>query len=147
CHTVFVCVMIRRPPRSTLSPYTTLSRSGREREVRERERERGRERDLGCLCRSEEHTSELQLHLNLVCRLLLEKKDCSVRGWSSGGMRRVCTSGACQCDVYVGEACVVMREVDGCLRDVGRRRAAAVFLNDAAPPEIYPLPLHDALPI
>src|SRR5438477_1425615 len=70
--------MIRRPPRSTLFPYTTLFRSAR-----------------GCLAsccfarcclarcclarcclarRSEEHTSELQSHVNLVCRLLLEKK-------------------------------------------------------------------------
>src|SRR5260370_19018395 len=91
--------MIRRPPRSTLFPYTTLFRSG------------GRARNLGVLAlfrferavdqkadhphhavhgsadfvahvgdeirtpmRSEEHTSELQSHLNLVCRLLLEKK-------------------------------------------------------------------------
>src|SRR4029077_21292782 len=66
-------LMIRRPPRSTLFPYTTLFRS-----------------DRGTMCpvkvggkvncarktyiRSEEHTSELQSHLNLVCRLLLEKK-------------------------------------------------------------------------
>src|SRR5260370_14955468 len=83
----FFFLMIRRPPRSTLFPYTTLFRSGQ-----------------ACLCvsirppcsrshwrsqpvpprlkgpisasrsRSEEHTSELQSHLNLVCRLLLEKK-------------------------------------------------------------------------
>src|SRR4030066_901632 len=73
----FVCLlfflMIRRPPRSTLFPYTTLFRSV----------------TVDCRCssnyrcgfavnkarnRSEEHTSELQSHLNLVCRLLLEKK-------------------------------------------------------------------------
>src|SRR5260370_26114703 len=83
--------MIRRPPRSTLFPYTTLFRSelvpriqrhvgpshrlGHEvldlfqQRVRLRRVERAAETD-----RSEEHTSELQSHLNLVCRLLLEKK-------------------------------------------------------------------------
>src|SRR4051812_49637272 len=79
--------MIRPPPRSTLFPYTTLFRSGTEREI-------GHEmpvhdvqmqpvgpalRRRGALTahvgqRSEEHTSELQSHVNLVCRLLLEKK-------------------------------------------------------------------------
>src|SRR5256885_12529747 len=84
--------MIRRPPRSTLFPYTTLFRSeggggwreislgvdrhdrrlGRAVEFRDLcERRRGR---LGQGMRSEEHTSELQSPCNLVCRLLLEKK-------------------------------------------------------------------------
>src|SRR5690242_21507477 len=92
--------MIRRPPRSTLFPYTTLFRSidagfqvveggrgaERHRLVRtapdtKRERPRRTADDIGrrrghCLggLRSEEHTSELQSHVNLVCRLLLEKK-------------------------------------------------------------------------
>src|SRR2546430_7350637 len=72
--------MIRRPPRSTLFPYTTLFRSGRARlpVCRESEKEprpaivpvrAGRAPP-----RSEEHTSELQSQSNLVCRLLLEKK-------------------------------------------------------------------------
>src|SRR2546426_4834357 len=78
--------MIRRPPRSTLFPYTTLFRSAAE-------RERGDARGDGPLAhahrdgaaglgvlppherRSEEHTSELQSPCNLVCRLLLEKKN------------------------------------------------------------------------
>src|SRR5260370_16134687 len=92
--------MIRRPPRSTLFPYTTLFRSDRveprvgrqlvfvagrarhgapgqsrdlldPRAVRRRLQRRG---DEPVDARSEEHTSELQSHLNLVCRLLLEKK-------------------------------------------------------------------------
>src|SRR5256885_13087803 len=70
--------MIRRPPRSTLFPYTTLFRSQRQDAVRRRgrlslqRRERvGRRPEL---VRSEEHTSELQSPCNLVCRLLLEKK-------------------------------------------------------------------------
>src|SRR6202022_4840489 len=69
----FFFLMIRRPPRSTLFPYTTLFRS------------HAGDRDLGGthqeqvfifqrVDRSEEHTSELQSHSDLVCRLLLEKK-------------------------------------------------------------------------
>src|ERR1039457_7328467 len=66
-------LMIRRPPRSTLFPYTTLFRSvlaqllfhGKEQVAQETTRRDGR---------SEEHTSELQSPCNLVCRLLLEKK-------------------------------------------------------------------------
>src|SRR4029434_11324828 len=70
-------LMIRRPPRSTLFPYTTLFRSSFVKVF------------LVCVCvsvcvcihaRSEEHTSELQSHLNLVCRLLLEKNThCATR--------------------------------------------------------------------
>src|SRR2546430_8916677 len=78
--------MIRRPPRSTLFPYTTLFRSARD-DVLEREValkflpelvffDRGLLNDLKRETnrRSEEHTSELQSQSNLVCRLLLEKK-------------------------------------------------------------------------
>src|ERR1022692_2648649 len=63
--------MIRRPPRSTLFPYTTLFRS-RAARVGRRCRRIGRHR--AGRYRSEEHTSELQSPCNLVCRLLLEKK-------------------------------------------------------------------------
>src|SRR2546426_6691054 len=88
--------MIRRPPRSTLFPYTTLFRShraigpGESRASRPRRGDRARTRDGnpaagrgrqgregwagGSWRRSEEHTSELQSPCNLVCRLLLEKK-------------------------------------------------------------------------
>src|ERR1017187_10589337 len=64
-------LMIRRPPRSTLFPYTTLFRSGRA--VCDYE-EAGWQTGLFVDCRSEEHTSELQSPMYLVCRLLLEKK-------------------------------------------------------------------------
>src|SRR5207237_4041666 len=64
--------MIRRPPRSTLFPYTTLFRSRPGRGDHAAVGSRGRITPMGG--RSEEHTSELQSHLNLVCRLLLEKK-------------------------------------------------------------------------
>src|SRR5260370_29756200 len=85
--------MIRRPPRSTLFPYTTLFRSTREGHVGPAVHRRDLEPhdlvegvdhllhpqvadalDEIVRLRSEEHTSELQSHLNLVCRLLLEKK-------------------------------------------------------------------------
>src|SRR5947209_12763867 len=69
--------MIRRPPRSTLFPYTTLFRSyhrpGR-RHLSPLARLERRLRRLRQLVRSEEHTSELQSRQYLVCRLLLEKK-------------------------------------------------------------------------
>src|SRR2546430_9674977 len=67
--------MIRRPPRSTLFPYTTLFRSQRREPIRHEhvaDRHRAWVRRYGP--RSEEHTSELQSQSNLVCRLLLEKK-------------------------------------------------------------------------
>src|SRR5438876_6536098 len=81
----FFFLMIRRPPRSTLFPYTTLFRSGvagnenfRALEHGEKRREGRRRRQHRCvrrrLPRSEEHTSELQSPVHLVCRLLLEKK-------------------------------------------------------------------------
>src|SRR5688572_31227299 len=80
--------MIRRPPRSTLFPYTTLFRSPPPPPPPPGPRPRGREGcgvgvgvssvvlgvGLSVFCRSEEHTSELQSQSNLVCRLLLEKK-------------------------------------------------------------------------
>ena len=81
---VFFFLMIRRPPRSTLFPYTTLFRSDpvpmtgvktwallRGSAPLQRPGPDDRGQDLG---RSEEHTSELQSHSDLVCRLLLEKK-------------------------------------------------------------------------
>src|SRR2546428_6233310 len=86
--------MIRRPPRSTLFPYTTLFRSRdsiaqlqadftwradaakHRRELEQCRRDQSRSL-LRCLQRSEEHTSELQSRSDLVCRLLLEKKKIS----------------------------------------------------------------------
>src|SRR2546428_5245599 len=81
---IFFFLMIRRPPRSTLFPYTTLFRSPRE--VLEYARGDAEVIDVGKVpgrqyvgqpeinWRSEEHTSELQSRSDLVCRLLLEKK-------------------------------------------------------------------------
>src|SRR5260370_23036909 len=82
--------MIRRPPRSTLFPYTTLFRS---REFPRSSVSRSPSHsgpDSARWERSEEHTSELQSHLNLVCRLLLEKKKNHgrLRGWLGNRIRR-----------------------------------------------------------
>src|SRR5258705_4894238 len=69
--------MIRRPPRSTLFPYTTLFRSTTRQPAASKAGSRsGRRPACRCssTCRSEEHTSELQSLRHLVCRLLLEKK-------------------------------------------------------------------------
>src|SRR6202522_58190 len=79
----FFFLMIRRPPRSTLFPYTTLFRSFRHSsQSRFRARYPHRRRGLRWQSRSEEHTSELQSPQNLVCRLLLEKK--IFQTWISG---------------------------------------------------------------
>src|SRR2546430_14941203 len=69
----FFFLMIRRPPRSTLFPYTTLFRSLHLLRS-DNFKSRNRARAAGHRQRSEEHTSELQSQSNLVCRLLLEKK-------------------------------------------------------------------------
>src|SRR5260370_26757823 len=76
----FFFLMIRRPPRSTLFPYTTLFRST----APSTRASWWSARCAACApsprsSRSEEHTSELQSHLNLVCRLLLEKKKNNLR--------------------------------------------------------------------
>src|SRR5256885_9977639 len=75
---LFFFLMIRRPPRSTLFPYTTLFRSVcvqyRPRALWARMARRLASRRGSLRDRSEEHTSELQSPCNLVCRLLLEKK-------------------------------------------------------------------------
>src|SRR2546426_1843873 len=91
--------MIRRPPRSTLFPYTTLFRSHFGANPRKRPLvcdvlDSPRTPLRICLrsdeCRSEEHTSELQSPCNLVCRLLLEKKKTQDNGWCRGlELRRI----------------------------------------------------------
>src|SRR4030065_1002966 len=70
----FFFLMIRRPPRSTLFPYTTLFRSSRPAPPASEGHPPVSDSLPPARARSEEHTSELQSHLNLVCRLLLEKK-------------------------------------------------------------------------
>src|SRR3954463_11440970 len=87
--------------------------------------------------RSEEHTSELQSHDNLVCRLLLEKKNRSrsaMRRWVS----RSRTAWPSRLPKLPGLASASFLRAD---------RRLSFFFNDPAPTEISPLSLHDALPI
>src|SRR5437660_9867466 len=75
-HVLFFFLMIRRPPRSTLFPYTTLFRSpDLRKKLGQAARKHAERFDWDLITRrSEEHTSELQSRGHLVCRLLLEKK-------------------------------------------------------------------------
>src|SRR5256885_10949768 len=100
-HSSFFFLMIRRPPRSTLFPYTTLFRSpedsvrigallagqaGLIRQIQAYDEKRVEDR-------SEEHTSELQSPCNLVCRLLLEKKHFGTTRGAGGAVTRPGTCG------------------------------------------------------
>src|SRR5476649_1296294 len=129
--------MIRRPPRSTLFPYTTLFRSPGdtlhvEGEVVELIRSKTKPR-------SEEHTSELQSHSDLVCRLLLEKKK------SVGSMPRdVLTNNGSLKYSRKRPSAVLTR---GWLTPSRSAALLTFFFNDTATTEIYTLSLHDALPI
>src|SRR5258708_28722480 len=77
--------MIRRPPRSTLFPYTTLFRSMRNPTPTSSRPSRSTSSNtLPALLRSEEHTSELQSPDHLVCRLLLEKKKIDIQQLRNG---------------------------------------------------------------
>src|SRR5215475_6776448 len=121
--------MIRRPPRSTLFPYTTLFRSARR---TRRAAPRPRQYRPRCAAaRSEEHTSELQSREKLVCRLLLEKK--KSRQEVTVLPVTVPTSGWDSARIFAGARLVV--------------RLVFFFFNDTATTEIYTLSLHDALPI
>src|SRR5260370_28858540 len=98
--------MIRRPPRSTLFPYTTLFRSPGAGERAAQQAAGGARLPRAAVPgRSEEHTSELQSHLNLVCRLLLEKKKKRVKnkarnqGSTTRGLAGVVECGLQRCGV------------------------------------------------
>src|SRR6266404_3181273 len=126
--------MIRRPPRSTLFPYTTLFRSptrptlrGRRRSSAARGRSWGR--------RSEEHTSELQSLAYLVCRLLLEKKNDAGRH----AIHRYAKYVSDRKNTWAAGCLRQLRIATGC--------DEIFFFNDTATTEIYTLSLHDALPI
>src|SRR5256885_3289433 len=98
--------MIRRPPRSTLFPYTTLFRSGPEALLHQRRAPGGEQELEGRSERSEEHTSELQSPCNLVCRLLLEKK--KTTPWNPNANDIVDTLSVSR-SVYAGEAFPTIR--------------------------------------
>src|ERR1039457_4985969 len=135
--------MIRRPPRSTLFPYTTLFRSSFD------GNQDGASPVFASLRRgdrSEEHTSELQSPCNLVCRLLLEKKK----------TESFVSALVLICEFAVARALFsrVLRLQPGPPPDATCARASigfaaffSFFFNDTATTEIYTLSLHDALPI
>src|SRR5215216_6191605 len=138
--------MIRRPPRSTLFPYTTLFRSllaGEASRLVAREAERrghGRER-------SEEHTSELQSPDHLVCRLLLEKKKLKELHFALAtaiAMTRA-TDKATRAS-WLFELRSILTS-DGSVIVIHFFVGFFFFFNDTATTEIYTLSLHDALPI
>src|SRR6266496_2793043 len=123
--------MIRRPPRSTLFPYTTLFRA--------RLRRGACRRGGRALCRgaprSEEHTSELQSRRDLVCRLLLEKK--KKQRQQHFVERRFQEQAYRPALRLISHLSVVRPSPWFCF----------FFFNDTATTEIYTLSLHDALPI
>src|SRR5215213_1040642 len=125
--------MIRRPPRSTLFPYTTLFRSALLRAGRSGRG--GAPPPAAGSRRSEEHTSELQSLSNLVCRLLLEKKK---KDWT-----RVLSVELLGAFYFTNHAFLRMAAV-GAIVNVS---IIYFFFNDTATTEIYTLSLHDALPI
>src|ERR1022692_2295558 len=139
--------MIRRPPRSTLFPYTTLFRSTSSSDSWRRSAAGIKAGSDAVQSRSEEHTSELQSPCNLVCRLLLEKRQLRHRGIvRPTEIPRPGAGGH-----WATRACPSRSRALAHLRRVPARSATPqtpfFFFNDTATTEIYTLSLHDALPI
>src|ERR1039457_6262456 len=135
--------MIRRPPRSTLFPYTTLFRSTTS-PTRPRQDSIPRSTRYR-RSRSEEHTSELQSPCNLVCRLLLEKKKFV---YSSSLLIISYTFAIIFLNFFI------YLWFDNAVSSTVQTNSECVFcsfflffFNDSATTEIYTLSLHDALPI
>src|ERR1022692_3296566 len=127
--------MIRRPPRSTLFPYTTLFRSV----ITERKKATDlfKHQFENSPDRSEEHTSELQSPCNLVCRLLLEKKKEECRPLLLQYPTSKCAPDTQQ----------KLRNAQEVLAAHPNMEDVVFFFNDTATTEIYPLSLPDPLPI
>src|SRR5437867_3759430 len=160
-------LFLRRPPRSTLFPYTTLFRSLPPRDRHPANALRPGPGQVVARSRSEEHTSELQSPYDLVCRLLLEKKKyatrcetcrsavgqrlCSCRAHRTPCARRANRGGsALGARARSGLAHVVNPSVatEPYVRPRGLSPIAhLLFFIPPPPPEIYTLSLHDALPI
>src|SRR6266581_4710494 len=126
--------MIRRPPRSTLFPYTTLFRSTRAAMRLQRCDIAPHAPITDRPGRSEEHTSELQSPVHLVCRLLLEKQNRPLRR----GVRDA---------QEILQQLLPVRGTDGFRVVLHAVDRVVFFFNDTATTEIYTLSLHDALPI
>src|SRR5215204_2267330 len=139
---VLFFLMIRRPPRSTLFPYTTLFRSPGARRpswpAARRARPCAPPPSAG---RSEEHTSELQSHSELVCRLLLEKKE-DVRMLGTAPL----TPSPTGSEKYRS---TLTRRYKNAATTLSSSAITTRFLvfHGTATAEIYTLSLHDALPI
>src|SRR6202021_3854158 len=140
----FFFLMIRRPPRSTLFPYTTLFRSSDSPlpEVRHTSAPNPRN---GVLLRSEEHTSELQSRQYLVCRLLLEKKKnkregrrARQAGPETAQRHETTDSGRTRGRADCGPRRIVLSDVY-CI-------VVFFFFKYTGAPEIYPLSPPDRLP-
>src|SRR3989304_879521 len=139
----FFFLMIRRPPRSTLFPYTTLFRSSDPCDGRTQGTV-GMFDSLPYRNRSEEHTSELQSRLHLVCRLLLEKKRVQ-NGPPDAGSARPAVAPLAPAAAALPAAVPVAASPPGF--QSAPPSPEVLFFNDTATTEIYTLSLHDALPI
>src|SRR5439155_560362 len=150
--------MLRRPPRSTLFPYTTLFRSSNQCSISASSSTPHSARSFTSAiagqmirlgCRSEEHTSELQSRGHLVCRLLLEKKK------HNFSPRSTLYESACPMyrDTTRSQWATSIRSVTYVLDCAVAHQCclsadpSSFFFNAPATPEIYTLSLHDALPI
>src|SRR6202049_4187561 len=150
---LFPCVsfflMIRRPPRSTLFPYTTLFRSSATiAACPHRSRpEHPSHAPESARQRSEEHTSELQSHEHLVCRLLLEKKNKAQEGAKNKALKwdyRYRETKELRARRHIATKPVTARAAqNNQLTPV----CNLFFFNDTATTNIYTLSLPDALPI
>src|SRR6202453_2404182 len=140
--------MIRRPPRSTLFPYTTLFRSRQfsSSHLPDRPHFDGAVLSAGA-ARSEEHTSELQSRRHLVCRLLLEKKK---KDDHPGPVAAVRHDGL-PLVARLARSCTWARtlSVSLCASSAGAVATSwfRIFFKDTRTMEIYPLASPDALPI
>src|SRR5476649_2453522 len=135
--------MIRQQPSSTLFPYTTLFRSRDVHFYRPAPFHSDDGRQQSAASRSEEHTSELQSHSDLVCRLLLEKKKLQNR--NARGDRELANL-LCDEPLPFGDHTRSVHLV-GVVLQRDRKFRRFFFFNDTATTEIYTLSLHDALPI
>src|SRR4029434_9773803 len=96
-------------------------------------------------CRSEEHTSELQSHLNLVCRLLLEKKE-NTRVGVRLGVVAICIVTCSVAACHVVYVCVCVTQCLHCFVVSSCLFCLIFFFNIAHPPKFSPFPHHAALP-
>src|SRR6202451_732447 len=138
--------MIRRPPRSTLFPYTTLFRSESHSRLDFNDIESLNRSTPGGV-RSEEHTSELQSPSYLVCRLLLEKKkrEAEVSPWYAWD--DYCVGSLSAMSAPPSSARLWPRSAASPPTPPSIAPRFFFFLNDTATTEIYTLSLPDALPI